>query len=356
MTTPNCGIYEIVNLLSGKRYIGQSVNIAQRFRQHKHVLRKGIASEYLQHAWNKYGEAAFEFRIVCLCPREELSKREDLEAEKYNFRQLYNIREDYGGTNHSPETVAKLRAATANWWADPKGRVQMTSAMNTPAAKEARSKAGLNKLPATDETRAKMSANMTSERRAKISDDMKQQWAEPEYRKTQLEALTGRIVSDETKARMSAAGKKRFERPGERAKISAANMGRKHTDAAKRKMSDAAKGKKKSAEHCRKLSEASKCRPPISDETRRKISEAGKARYARPGERDKRAERAKAVWNSPGHREKVRKGQVEAFAKPEVKKRMSAAQKAKWARRKAAQVAIVLWLISMGEQLVPIVN
>ena len=61
----NCGIYVIKNLINGNIYIGSSVNIKNRFNQHKSTLRHNShKNKHLQNAWNKYGEESFEFFVV----------------------------------------------------------------------------------------------------------------------------------------------------------------------------------------------------------------------------------------------------------------------------------------------------
>jgi group I intron endonuclease len=61
----NGGIYQIRNLINNKRYIGSTVNIDKRWYEHKKSLRKNIhVNEYLQNAWNKYGEDNFDFDIL----------------------------------------------------------------------------------------------------------------------------------------------------------------------------------------------------------------------------------------------------------------------------------------------------
>ena len=60
----NC-IYQILNTVSNKLYIGSAVNIKSRWWRHKRDL---ILNKHpnilLQRAWNKYGEEAFEFKIL----------------------------------------------------------------------------------------------------------------------------------------------------------------------------------------------------------------------------------------------------------------------------------------------------
>lgn len=74
MTT---GIYQIACLPTGKTYIGQSINIAHRFEQHKSDLRLGRhGNRYLQAAWLKYGEEAFTLSILEETEVELLTERE----------------------------------------------------------------------------------------------------------------------------------------------------------------------------------------------------------------------------------------------------------------------------------------
>lgn len=60
------GIYKIINLKTGKVYIGQTKeNFKRRFWFHRWKLRQGSHdNNYLQKSWNKYGEENFAFDIV----------------------------------------------------------------------------------------------------------------------------------------------------------------------------------------------------------------------------------------------------------------------------------------------------
>ena len=62
------GVYKITNTKNGKVYIGQSVNIESRFKQHKKALRENNHDNcYLQDDWIVYGEDAFTFEVVQKC-------------------------------------------------------------------------------------------------------------------------------------------------------------------------------------------------------------------------------------------------------------------------------------------------
>ena len=76
------GIYCIRNIITGDRYIGKARDIFVRCGQHKSLLRanrhtyKTGTLSLLQKAWNKYGENAFQFEAIELCPAEVTSERE----------------------------------------------------------------------------------------------------------------------------------------------------------------------------------------------------------------------------------------------------------------------------------------
>lgn len=72
-----CGVYCIENLINHKKYIGQSGDIKSRWRSHKSELRRGIhGNDYLQKAWNKYGEDNFRFYILEECTIDITDDRE----------------------------------------------------------------------------------------------------------------------------------------------------------------------------------------------------------------------------------------------------------------------------------------
>ena len=59
------GVYKILNTVDNKFYIGSSINIQKRFKDHTSALNKGIHNnQYLQRVWNKYGESSFEFIVL----------------------------------------------------------------------------------------------------------------------------------------------------------------------------------------------------------------------------------------------------------------------------------------------------
>lgn len=75
-----CGIYKIENLVNGKIYIGQSVQIEKRFQ--KHLRAK---DNFLIHkALRKYGKENFTFQIIEECEQQDLDNKEIYWINYYN--------------------------------------------------------------------------------------------------------------------------------------------------------------------------------------------------------------------------------------------------------------------------------
>ena len=77
------GIYKIENLISGQIYIGQSVNIYKRFKEH---LRGGLYndSQLIDEAIQKIGIKNFSFKIIERCQIKELNRKEKFFIQYYN--------------------------------------------------------------------------------------------------------------------------------------------------------------------------------------------------------------------------------------------------------------------------------
>ncbi len=91
------GIYMIKNLKNNKVYIGKSINIYERIRQHINLLNKESLDEnrYLINSWNKYGRSNFEYVVL-----EDVEKNDKLlkERELY-YMLLYNSLDREKGYN-----------------------------------------------------------------------------------------------------------------------------------------------------------------------------------------------------------------------------------------------------------------
>ena len=190
------GIYEIVNLVNGKRYVGSALNFKQRWHSHLSLLRKGDHhSAHLQSAWKKYGESSFAFRKIERCGRDCL-----LEREQHHIDQGcdYNKAKRAGsplGVKHTDATRAKMSRARRGkpkskshvetmsegakaQWQDPAIREKMSAAIKANWAK--RKAEGYHHPPLTKEQRQRQSvgvkASYTPELRAKRSADNRKRW------------------------------------------------------------------------------------------------------------------------------------------------------------------------------------
>ena len=107
------GIYKIQNKVTDKVYIGKSVNIEKRWIQHRcHLNNNDHANDYLQKAWNKYGENGFNFSVLCECEESVLDEKEIYYINLYKATDRsygYNLREGGEGGAMSQETIEKMR-------------------------------------------------------------------------------------------------------------------------------------------------------------------------------------------------------------------------------------------------------
>ena len=90
--TKICGIYCIENIDTNKKYIGQSINIKERWNKHKYSLRNNSHdNDFLQKAWNKHGEDKFKFYILEECDKSKLNEKEIYYIDLYK-----TLDENYG--------------------------------------------------------------------------------------------------------------------------------------------------------------------------------------------------------------------------------------------------------------------
>lgn len=105
------GIYCFIYLPTKKWYVGSSIDIRKRWKEHKSSLRTGKHSSWkLNMDFKRYNAGDFDFIILEKCSKENLLNREQywldtLQAVKFG----YNIQEKANKTEHSQETINKLR-------------------------------------------------------------------------------------------------------------------------------------------------------------------------------------------------------------------------------------------------------
>ena len=73
----NSGVYKIVNIQNGDFYIGSSINLSLREKNHFNKLKHGKhVNTYLQNVYEKYGKENLKFEVLATCPKEYCIKLE----------------------------------------------------------------------------------------------------------------------------------------------------------------------------------------------------------------------------------------------------------------------------------------
>ena len=201
------GIYEIVNTVNGKRYIGSAVKLHARWVKHRYDLQRHIHHNApLQHAWDKYGEAAFKFLPILTCQKSMLRFYEQqlLDKVKPQYNIALDARQPMAGRRHTDATKLKMSQAG-------KGR------KHTPehCAAMSRARMGKKTKPRNEESRARTSAALKGKSKS------------PEHRAALSAANVGKHLSPETieKLRIASTGRKLSEEARE--KIAASRRGKK---------------------------------------------------------------------------------------------------------------------------------
>lgn len=222
-----CGLYEIVNILNGTRYIGSSSHIFRRLIGHRGDLRTNEHhNAHLQHAWFKYGEGSFVFRIICRTTEEEKipTEQRHLDLAFGGGEKLYNISKNADaprtGVKHTQETKDKIsRAHTGK-----------------KVSEEVRRRIGdfWRGRKHSEETKRKMSLSAMGKPKSEA------------HKKRMSEVNMGKTMSAETRLKLSIANKGK----------PCPTKGTKHSTETRLKMSLAGRGKSHSPEHVAKVTAA----------------------------------------------------------------------------------------------------
>jgi len=225
------GIYEIVNTINGKRYVGSSVDLRRRKNVHWRSLHAGKHhNAILQAAWVKHGEAAFEFRVLRECERANLVIEEQAAIDR--LEPEYNLSPTAGnilGFRFTDDQRAARR-----------GRKQ------TEEWKRKRAEAHVGKKR-SEETRKRISDAMTgksrgqrsAEHRAALGAAFKGKPKAPEHMAALQAGRVKRVYSEEQRAAISAklreqyasGARSRDRSPEYREKIAATLRGKRKLEA-----------------------------------------------------------------------------------------------------------------------------
>ena len=112
---PICGIYMIINSLTGKQYIGQSCNIIRRW--HEHTAPSANEYNQLQKDIKKQGKKTFDLIILEECKKDSLDEKEKFYIAK--FHPEYNVstggRGNYGFKPSDEQKELCRQAALKQW-------------------------------------------------------------------------------------------------------------------------------------------------------------------------------------------------------------------------------------------------
>lgn len=195
-----CGIYLITNTTNGMCYVGQSVDIIERWKAHSSSKKLSLIGI----AINTEGISNFKFEVIEECTKEQLNEREKFWIEHYNcihplgynksaggggwtpHKMSDNVKEKISSGNKGKKRTEEHRQKYKDSWTEER-RVQngeMTKELNSkrdycPLSEEQKRKIGESRRGRrhTEETIKKMkNRTFSEEHRQKLSEANRKRW------------------------------------------------------------------------------------------------------------------------------------------------------------------------------------
>lgn len=239
----SAGIYKISNKVNGKVYVGKSIDIERRYREHFNDLKNNKDTTYLQRAWNKYGEENFEFSILKECQSEELRCWEEYYIELHescNREKGYNLKYISEGVEyHSEETKQKLREINLGKKASEETKQKMSESRKG-------ERHWLHNKHLSEEHKRNLSKSLKGR---SLSDDMRRKVNENHFR-----TFLGKHHSVESIGKIKQTREERGLNKSENNPM----YGKHHKEETKIKISEANRGKSISENHKKRISESVK--------------------------------------------------------------------------------------------------
>jgi group I intron endonuclease len=193
------GVYEVVHVPSGRRYIGSSRDVPKRLRQHRSALVANLHhSKYLQRVWNKYPADQFRFQLIVICDPSHLLMYEQLCIDHLNS-ELNAARSAsapvIAGQKLPKEWAEKVRATVVARYASG------FKVVHPPRSEEYRQSVSVqSKARWEDEQLRKINTEairkaMTDEERAQRKERTRKLWEDPEYRAKAVAVRKGKAYN-----------------------------------------------------------------------------------------------------------------------------------------------------------------
>ena len=288
------GVYAITHTATGRRYVGSSADLVRRQQLHwRHLRQGGHHSPRLQHAFNKYGEHRFEFRVLERIDHDEAEQLRSMlrRREQYHMDAstsgLFNASpcsESCLGTKRSLATRRKISASIELAWSRPETKERISLAIRRAFLTE-EDKARRSKVCADPGYREKMSAAV------------RKALSKRSVRRNISEATKAALSRPEIRQKLSAAAKAMHARPGFKERHAAATRialsdprTRRRMKASRRAFLESSEGVAAGEKHSRLL------KRKYEDRAYRDMH---KAAMAKPEAKKKLLQGIRAFWASP---------------------------------------------------------
>lgn len=254
--TKLCGIYLLTHIESGRKYVGQSVDIHKRFGNHS----LGRKNTKLGNAVLKYGWASFTTEIIELCVPDQLNALEMQWVKHHDCIAPSGFNLTSGGslqTQYSLETREKISAANRLRVVSDETKIKLKARIFSEETRKnmSKSRAGRSISDAHRAALLEAAIRCAPQNIARLA-ELNRGRKRSEEQKACLSAIhTGSKRSVQTRAKMSAAKKGKLLGPQsaeQRANTSAALMGHKLSDETRAKIGARQQGRKHTQEHIEK--------------------------------------------------------------------------------------------------------
>lgn len=176
------GIYKITNKINGKVYIGQSIDIDTRWRQHCNA-KDNFA---IHNAIKKYGKENFKFEVLLECPVDMLNvwERDMIALYDCISPNGYNLTEGGEGYKCSDETRLKMSNAQKGKNRSEETKIKISNTQKgkhhseETRLKMSNIRKGVKLKPHSEETKYKISESLKGKKRQPFSAEHKRKLSE----------------------------------------------------------------------------------------------------------------------------------------------------------------------------------